>query len=163
MAENKPDSSGSGCLAVLFTFMGFGLIAAYLFSQVQNFSSGFGFQVTGAIFPALVLIGVGRAFAKRARSSTSSEPVRIPMKPTSGKGPVRPTISVPKKAPPSDVPTQVPTPPMVVIPELPEVEEVYEPGVLPAVGDLDLSDFEPGRPLSSEERIRLAKEKYKKP
>jgi hypothetical protein len=49
------------------------------------------------------------------------------------------------------------------IPELPPVEEIHGPGELPAVEDLTLEDFESvDKPMSSEERLRIAKEKYRK-
>lgn len=153
MAEEKTGPDGRGCLALVFTLMGMALIAFNVFNQFQNSSGGrFNFQFTGAFVPGLVLIAMGRALGRRSRASSRSGSDQIPAKPP----------AVKKPAPPPPAPKQAP-PPIVVIPELPDVEEVHQQGALPAVEDLELSDFKPDRPLSSEERIRLAKEQYKKP
>ncbi len=158
MAEKKVDASAAGCLARVFTLMGIFLLGSALFNQIQNFSGGdgVGFDISGAMIPGLVLLFIGGSFRRRAKAAKSDGgQVQIPLKPPPQSPPVPQTPPVKPKAAPRTAP------PIVEIPELPAVEEVYRPGDLPAVEDLSLEDFEPGKPMSSEERIRLAKEKYR--
>lgn len=158
MAEKKVDASAAGCLASVFTLMGFFLFGSALFNQIQNFSGdGVGFDISGALIPGLVLLAIGGSLRRRAKAGKPDDGrVQIPLKPA----PQSPTAQQPPPPKPK-VPPRT-TPVVVAIPELPEIEEIHRPGELPAVEDLSLEDFELEKPMSSEERIRLAKEKYRK-
>ncbi|HEY5890791.1 MAG TPA: hypothetical protein VIW94_08850 [Acidimicrobiia bacterium] len=154
----KVDTSAAGCLASLFTLLGFFMFGAALFNQFQEFTGdGVGFELSGALIPGLVLLAMGGSLRRRANAAKPDEKqVRIPLKP--------PPQSTPPQQMQASKPTPRPqvTPPVVQIAGLPEVEEVHEPGALPAVEDLRLEDFEPEKPMTSEERLRIAKEKYRK-
>lgn len=158
MAEKKVDASAAGCLARLFTLMGIFLFGSALFNQIRNFSGdGVGFDITGALIPGLVLLAIGGSLRRRANASKPDQGrVQIPLKPPPKSPPSQLTPPPKTKAPPTT------KPPVLDIPELPKVEEIHQPGELPALEDLSLDDFEADKPMSSEERIRLAKERYRK-
>ncbi len=155
----KVDTSAAGCLSSLFTLLGFFLFGSALFNQFQEFTGdGGGFELSGALIPGLVLLAMGGSLRRRANAAKQPDEnqVRIPLKPPPQSTPSQQVqTSKPKPRPPV-------TPPVVEIAGLPEVEEVHEPGALPAVEDLRLEDFEPEKPMTSEERLRIAKEKYRK-
>lgn len=154
MADTNASQSGAGCLARVFTIIGAFLLVSTVAAQVRGFSDGRAeFELTGGIIPGLVLLAMGTSLRRRARSTSGEEGrVPIPLKTTPVTSPAK------VKAPPPPPPA----PPVLEIPELPPVDETYRPGELPALDELDLDDFDPGKPMSSEERIRIAKEKYRK-
>jgi hypothetical protein len=159
MAEQKVEVNAAGCLGRVFTLLGIFLFGSALFRQVLNFSGdGVGFELSGVLIPGLVLLAMGSSLRRRANASKPNQgQVQIPIK--------TPPRRSPAKQAPATAPKTQPkaAPPVAKIPELPPVEEIHGPGELPAVEDLTLEDFESvDKPMSSEERLRIAKEKYRK-
>lgn len=166
MAEKSPEQAAAGCLGRFLTIVGFVLFALSIANEVRGFDGdGFGFELNGGIIPGLALMFIGRAIRRRAPQAESQGRIQIPVKPPPPQN--RPVPKIPTKAPPPKTSPPPPPPPVVEIPELPVVEEVHRPGELPAVQDLEISDFElgeldSGKPMSSEERLARAKERYRK-
>ena len=173
----KTDASAAGCLASLFTILGTFLFGSAIFSQFQSFSGdGFGFDLNGGVIPGLVLLAMGGSLRRKAKAAKPDEgQVRIPLKtPPQSPQPQQTQTSKPKPKPPTTPPRTTPpqtapqttppqtTPPEVLIPGLSGVEETPEPVALRAIEELSLEDFEPDRPMTSDERLRIAKEKYQR-
>ena len=163
-------AAATGCLSRVFTLVGLFWAGAIAFGVVRNLDSGFDTDLTGAIFPALAFLFAGNVMRRRAREArTRADTFSAPTTPTgTHRATTKPTTTV--------EPTPIPTPiiggsreapkkksqPERPVPELPPLEPVPDPGKATAIGNLEMSDFEPGKALSSEERIRLAKQKYSK-
>lgn len=167
-SNDNVQAAATGCLSRVFTLVGLFWAGAIAFGVIRNLDSGFDTDLTGAIFPALAFLFAGNVMRKRAREARSrSDTFSAPTTPTG-------THRATTKPTPIDV-AQTPTPyvpssrepekkrqPERPVPELPALEPAPDPGKLPAIDSLEISDFEPGKALSSEERIRLAREKYSK-
>lgn len=166
--NDKVQASATGCLSRVFTAVGLFWAAAIAFGVLRNLNSGFDTDLTGAIFPALAFLFAGNVMRKRAREARSrADTFSAPTTPTgTHRATTKPTTTIER--------TPTPTPilgesrestkkrPERNVPELPPLEPAPDPGKLPAIEKLEMSDFEPGKALSSEERIRLAREKYSK-
>ncbi|CAN5859549.1 hypothetical protein BH23ACT4_BH23ACT4_09690 [soil metagenome] len=161
-------AAATGCLSRVFTLVGLFWAGAIAFGVLRNLDSGFDTDLTGAIFPALAFLFAGNVMRRRAREARSradnfSAPTtptgthRATTKPKSVEAGQSPTPYVPSSREPAK--KKQPDRP---VPELPALEPAPDPGKLPAIESLEISDFEPGKALSSEERIRLARQKYSK-
>lgn len=160
MTDKSPQAVVGGCLSRVFTLFGLFLFLSAVVAAVREFNGpGAGLEITGAFVPALILLAMGRLIKRRVDQVAEVPDAQIPR-------PQRPTPS----PPPADVVVPRPAeertpkarPEPVDIPELPTVEPTHHPGELPAVEDLGIRDFEPPKPMSSEERIRKAREKFNK-
>lgn len=167
--NEKVQAAATGCLSRVFTLVGLFWVGAIAFGVVRNLDSGFDTDLTGAIFPALAFLFAGNVMRRRAREARSradtfSAPTtptgthRATTKPTTIERGPTPTPYVPSPTEPVKKKKQPERP----VPELPPLEPAPDPGKLPAIDSLEMSDFEPGKALSSEERIRIAREKYSK-
>jgi hypothetical protein len=153
----------------VFTLVGLFWAGAIAFGVIRNLNSGFDTDLTGAIFPALAFLFAGNVMRRRAREARSrAETFSAPTTPTgTHRATTKPTTIERGPTPTPYVPsstesTKKKRQPERPVPELPALEPVPDPGKLPAIDNLKMSDFEPGKALSSEERIRLAREKYSK-
>lgn len=162
-------AAATGCLSRVFTLVGLFWAGAIVFGVVRNLNSGFDSDLTGAIFPALAFLFAGNVMRRRAREARArADTFAAPTTPTgTHRATTKPTTIALGKTPTSYVrsPTEHPkkkSQPERPVPELPPLEPVPDPGKPAAISNLEMSDFEPGKALSSEERIRLAREKYSK-
>lgn len=170
MTNNEnAQAAATGCLSRVFTLAGLFWMGAIGFGVVRNLDSGFDTDLTGALFPALAFLFAGGVMRRRAREArTRADTFSAPTTPTgTHRATTKPTIIERGPTPTPYVPsstesTKKKRQPERPVPELPPLEPVPDPGKLPAIDNLQMSDFEPGKPLSSEERIRLAREKYSK-
>ncbi len=167
-SNEKVQAAATGCLSRVFTLIGLFWAGAIAFGVIRNLDSGFDTDLTGAIFPAIAFLFAGNVMRKRAREARNkADTFSAPTTPT---GTHRATTK-----PPTIEPGQTPTPyippssqpakktqPERPVPELPPLAPAPDPGKLPAIEKLKVSDFEPGKALSSDERIRLARERYSK-
>lgn len=162
-------AAATGCLSRVFTLVGLFWAGAIAFGVVRNLDSGFDTDLTGAIFPALAFLFAGNVMRRRAREArTRADTFSAPTTPTgTHRATTKPTLiergpTPTPYVPSSTEPTKKKKQPDRPVPELPPLEPVPDPGKLSAIDNLEMSDFEPGKALSSEERIRLAREKYSK-
>jgi hypothetical protein len=162
-------AAATGCLSRVFTLVGLFWVGAIAFAVVRNLDSGFDTDLTGAIFPALAFLFAGNVMRRRAReASTRADTFSAPTTPTgTHRATTKPTMKERGPTPTPYVPastesTKKKKQPDRPVPELPPLDPVPDPGKLSAIDNLEMSDFEPGKPLSSEERIRIAREKYLK-
>ena len=167
-SKDSVQAAATGCLSRVLTLAGLFWAGAIAFAVVRNLDSGFDTNLTGAIFPALAFLFAGNVLRRRAqearrRSDTFSAPTTptgthraTTKRPKIERGPTPVPIAIPSEAAPK---TAMPG---RLIPELPPLEPVPDPGKLPAIDSLEMSDFEPGKALSSDERLRIAREKYLK-
>lgn len=173
------EEKAKGCftrLAILFGLFWLGAILVTVFTRIDG--NGGGFEIVGSIFPILfffLVAGLIRRRIEQSKATARKSPRGRPTgssrpKPTPPIIPGRPTTGPGPSAPPTPPPTASPTladglrgeDPSRPIPELPPIEAPFEPGELPAFEALELADFEPPKPMSSEERLRQAREKYMK-
>jgi hypothetical protein len=171
MAEKDTARGCFNRLAILFSVFWLVAIGVALFTRID--SNGAGLEITGSFLPLLVFFAVvglirRRAAQSRSRSSNStSSPGQSSRQPAPPSIPGRPTTTTTKPSPPptstrdlrtTDEKLELNRP----IPELPPLEPEPEPGELSALEALKLEDFEPSKPMSSEERLRQARQKYLK-
>lgn len=135
--------------------------------MLRSLDSGFDTDLTGALFPAIAFLFAGGVMRKRAREARDrADSFSAPTTPSGThqattqhpkieRGPTPTPITTLEAAPKKPKPDRP-------IPELPPLEPAPDPGKLPAIDNLKMSDFEPGKALSSEERLRIAREKYLK-
>lgn len=157
VAEPTPQAAFGGCLARVFNLFGFFLLVTGGFAAVRSFNSGaddFGF--VGALVPGLALLLMSRAIRRRVGQGpwAGDNPARD--QPSAKLPPQHTSPQVNPKAPKAPPPRPAP----VEISEV-FVEEGPDQGI-EAIEDLSLEDFKPEKPLSSEERIRRARQKYNK-
>jgi hypothetical protein len=168
-SNDNVQAAATGCLSRVFTLIGLFWAGAIAFAVVRDLDSGFDTDLTGAIFPALAFLFAGNVMRRRAqearsRADTFSAPTtptgthRATTKPTAIEQAQTPTPYIPSSTESAKKKRQPERP----VPELPPLAPAPDPGKLPAIDNLEMSDFEPGKALSSEERIRLAREKYLK-
>lgn len=169
MTNNEnAQAAATGCLSRVFTLVGLFWAGAIAFGVLRNLDSGFDTDLTGAIFPALAFLFAGNVMRRRAREArTKADTFSAPTTPTgTHRATTKPTTIEAGPTPTPYVPSPTKTTqkkqPERPVPELPPLEPVPDPGKLPAIDSLEMSDFEPGKALSSEERIRIAREKYSK-
>ncbi|MGF1618342.1 MAG: hypothetical protein ACFCU2_11155 [Acidimicrobiia bacterium] len=167
-SNDNVQAVATGCLSRVFTLVGLFWAGAIAFAVVRNLDSGFDTDLTGAIFPALAFLFAGNVMRRRAqearrRADTFSAPTTptgthraTTKRPKIERAPTPAPIATPFEAAPKKAKPDRP------IPELPPLEPVPDPGKLPAIDSLEMSDFEPGKALSSDERLRIAREKYLK-
>ena len=167
-SNDNVQAAATGCLSRVFTLVGLFWAGAIVFGVIRNLDSGFDADLTGAIFPALAFLFAGGVMRRRAREArVRADTFSAPTTPTgTHRATTKPTTTIER--------TPTPTPilaesresakkmPERPVPELPPLEPAPDPGKLPAIESLEMSDFEPGKALSSEERIRMAREKYSK-
>lgn len=166
--NDNVQAAATGCLSRFFTLVGLFWLGAVSFGVLRDLDSGFDTDMIGALFPAIAFLFAGSVMRKRAREARSrADSFSAPSTPT---GTHRATTR-PPSAERGPTPTPIVTPstegpkkksPERPVPELPPLEPIPDPGKLPAIDRLKISDFEPGKPLSSDERIRQAREKYLK-
>lgn len=166
--NDNVQAAATGCLSRVFTLFGLFWLGAISLSVLRDLDSGFDTDLIGALIPAIVFLFAGLVMGRRAREanargdsfsapSTPAGTHRATTRSSSAEGGPTPT---PIAIPSADAPKkQRPDRP---VPELPPIEPIPDPGKLPAIDSLEMSDFEPGKPLSSEERIRQAREKFLK-
>lgn len=177
MTERDEAKRSKGCLgsvALLFGLLWIGLLFA---SSVFRFDGGgFNFESTRAFLPILFFFVLASVLRRRAGSSSkrsSRPPQTLGRPPVTRQGEKKNSAPAPTPPlPPGSKPASsnpLPPPPSAKtaprsrpIPELPPVEPVHEPGELPAVEALEIEDFLPTKPLSSEERLQMAREKFLK-
>lgn len=169
MTSNDNTQAATGCLSRVFTLVGLFWAGAIVFGVVRNLDSGFDTDLTGAIFPALAFLFAGNVMRRRAReAATKADTFSAPTTPTgTHRATTKPTTVELGESPAPYVPSATESAkrkeqPKRPVPELPPLEPAPDPGKLPAIENLEMSDFEPGQALSSEERIRMAREKYSK-
>jgi hypothetical protein len=166
--RDNAQAAATGCLSRVFTLVGLFWLGAIGFGVLRNLDSGFDTDLTGALFPAIAFLFAGSVMRRRAREAKArGDSFSAPSTPS---GTHRATTR-PPSAERGPTPTPIPTPsaeapkkerPDRPVPELPPIEPIPDPGKLPAIDSLEISDFEPGKPMSSEERIKKAREKYQK-
>jgi hypothetical protein len=154
MVDRSAQAAVGGCLARVFSLFGFFLLVSGIFATIRNLDApGGGIEFTGALLPGLALIAMGRLIRRRVNRSAASEldggPIPSPTP--------RTRVDQPSPAPPPTTPIR-PVPNAIA--EVLEDEPVDEG--LEAIEDLDIDDFKPGQQLSSEERIKRARDKYQK-
>lgn len=175
MTQKTPETA-KGCLNRLAILFGlFWLVAIGVAFITRIDTNGSGFEITGSFLPFLaffVVAGVIRRRAAQSRSRSAKSPTGRPKS--------RPTLPVPSPKPPgraetTPAPTAKAPPPPVVMPrvqksELPDKAEPparETPSAEPSAESaalllLDLGDLQSHKPLSSEERLKQAREKYLK-
>jgi hypothetical protein len=166
--RDNAQAAATGCLSRVFTLVGLFWVGAIGFGVLRDLDSGFDPDLTGALFPAIAFLFAGSVMRRRAREAKArGDSFSAPSTPT---GTHRATTR-PPSADRGHTPTPIAIPsaeapkkksPDRPVPELPPIEPIPDPGKLPAIDSLELSDFEPGKPMSSEERIKRAREKYQK-
>ncbi|MEX1037986.1 MAG: hypothetical protein WDZ96_03910 [Acidimicrobiia bacterium] len=166
--NDNTQAAATGCLSRVFTLIGLFWLGAIGFGVLRSLDSGFDTDLTGALFPAIAFLFAGGVMRKRAREararadsySAPSTPLgthqATTKPPKIERGPTPTPIATPSEAAPKKAKPDRP------IPELPPLEPAPDPGKLSAIDNLKMSDFEPGKALSSEERLRIAREKYLK-
>jgi hypothetical protein len=166
--RDNAQAAATGCLSRVFTLVGLFWVGAIGFGVLRDLDSGFDPDLTGALFPAIAFLFAGSVMRRRAREakarvdsysapSTPAGTHRATTRPPSAERGLTPTpIAIPRAEAPKKKSPDRP------VPELPPIEPIPDPGKLPAIDSLELSDFEPGKPMSSEERIKRAREKYQK-
>lgn len=174
MTERDQPKRSRGCLGTVALLFALLLIGGVFASAVFRFDGGgFNFESSGSFLPILiffVLASVVRrrigSSSKRSSPNTLGRPPTVPQPPVPRQAPPTPPKlpgSTPAKTVPLPPPAAAKAPPQrQPIPELPPIEPAPEPGELPAVRALEIEDFQPGKPLSSEERLQKAREKYLK-
>ncbi|MEX0795109.1 MAG: hypothetical protein WEB67_05400 [Acidimicrobiia bacterium] len=167
--NDNVQAAATGCLSRVFTLVGLFWAGAIAFGVIRNLNSGFDTDLTGAIFPALAFLFAGSVMRRRAREArTRADTFSAPTTPTgTRRAMTKPTTIALGKTPTPYVPSPTESAkkkrqPERPVPELPPLEPAPDPGKLLAIDNLEMSDFETGKALSSEERIRLAREKYSK-
>lgn len=167
-SNENVQAAATGCLSRVFTLVGLFWAGAIAFGVIRNLNSGFDTDLSGAIFPALAFLFAGNVMRKRAREARSrADTFSAPTTPTgTHRATTKPTTIEVGQTPTPYVPSKEPEKkkkqPERPVPELPPIAPAPDPGKLAAIDNLEMSDFEPGKALSSEERIRLAREKYSK-
>lgn len=167
--KENVQASGSGCLARIFTIIGLFWLGLLVVDAIGFFQSGGDlgeFDVAGGIVPAVAFLIAGRVMGKRAREAaaeaaaapTTRGPAPTVRAPSAERGPTPSPLPTPRPA--SEAPPAPQARPSRPVPELPPIEPVPDSRGLEAIEDLDISDFEPGKPMTSEERIREARERY---
>lgn len=166
-SNDNVQASATGCLSRVFTAIGLFWAGAVAIGVIRNLDSGFDTDLTGAIFPALAFLFAGNVMRKRAREARARDTFSAPTTPAgTHRATTKPTTAM--ESTPDPIPIlgesreSAKKKPERPVPELPPLEPAPDPGKLPAMDKLEMSDFEPGKALSSEERIRLAREKYSK-
>lgn len=170
-SSDNVQAAATGCLSRVFTLIGLFWAGTIAFAVVKNLDSGFDTDLTGAILPALAFLFAGNVMRRRAqearsRADTFSAPTtpagthRATTEPTAVERGSTPT-PIPRLGESKSAPTKK-SPPERPIPELPDLAPAPDPGKLAGIDNLEMSDFEPGKALSSDERIRIAREKYSK-
>ena len=166
--NDNVQAAATGCLSRLFTLLGLFWLGAISLGVLRNLDSGFDTDMIGTLFPAIAFLFAGSVMRRRAREAKArGDSFSAPSTPAgTHRATTRPPLAergptpTPIATPSADAPKkQRPDRP---VPELPPIEPIPDPGKLPAIDSLELSDFEPGKPLSSEERIKMAREKYLK-
>jgi hypothetical protein len=164
VAEKRPEQVIGGCLARVFTIVGFAILVGTLINAFRTFNrDGFGFELTGAFIPGLILLIMGAAIRRRVgnmerpdKQIPAPRPLNTDRKDEPAKTPI-PRVG-------SAEPRKRPTPPPAEfdVPELPTIEPVHDPGELPAVEDLTMDDFKATAPKSSDEMIKEARRRFNK-
>lgn len=176
MTERDQEKRSRGCLGTIALLFGlFWIGAIFAVAVFRSDGGGFNFESSGAFLPILIFFVLASVVRRRVGSSSkrSSRPPQTLGRPpatSQGKSANRPAPTPPKlpgsqpaKSVPLPPPPSAKTAPQVrSVPGLPPVEPVHEPGELPAVDALQIEDFLPSKPLSSEERLQKAREKYLK-
>jgi hypothetical protein len=166
--RDNAQAAATGCLIRVFTLIGLFWLGAIGFDVLRNLDSGFDTDLTGALFPAIAFLFAASVMRRRAKEARArGDSFSAPSTPTgTHKATTRPPSA---ERGPTPTPTVAPRPeapkkkaPGRPIPELPPIEPIPDAGNLSAIDNLEISDFEPGKPMSSEERIRQAREKYLK-
>lgn len=154
-----------GCLARVFTIIGFAILIGTLINAFASFDGdGVGFEITGAFLPGFIFLFMGAAIRRRVKKMDESDkqipaprPLNTDRKSRKEQRPQIPRLDqeVPERRRPAPRAE-------VDVPELPTVEPVHEPGQLPAVEDLTMEDFKAAAPRSSEEMIKEARRRFNK-
>ncbi len=174
MAEKEPARGCFNRLAVIFVLLWIVAIGIAVFTRIDG--NGFGFELTGSFLPFFIFFAIFSLIRRSAQSrSRSSRPT--PKKPTGQTSQMPTPPKIPgKKNPSTPVKAPAPKPPPLrdprtdaeklelnrPIPELPPLEPEPESGEIAALESLELEDFKPPKPMSSEEMLKQAREKYLK-
>jgi hypothetical protein len=177
--ENQEKAKGCfSRLAVLFGLFWLVAVGVVAFTQIN--SGGSGFEFTGSFLPILVFFAVFSLIRRRAVQTRTGQTRSRPETPASTPAePKQTTISTPPIIPgrSKSTPPRTSPPPVVVsrpTPYVPEPAKPLTPDTVPddevdlaelkALEALKTGDLETPKPLSSEERLKQAREKYlKKP
>lgn len=181
MAE-EPNGAARGCfsrLAMLFGLFWLVAIGIAFFTQID--AGGSGFEITGSFLPIFIFFTIlGLARRRVNQTKQTGDKRRAPGRPTAppspSKTPSTPPIIPGRPTPPIEA-APAPRPPTFPLsqPSPQRVEPIRpvvpDPGLagtdaeqrdLEALEKLELGDFEAPKPMSSEERLRAAREKYLK-
>lgn len=172
MADNaSAQQAATGCLSRILTLIGLFWVGVIVFDLIDTLRFGGNFEITGGFIPALAFLVAGRAMARRAKEAAARSDTFVA--PNTPAGTHRATtkeqqgaVGVPTPMPVADrpeleQPKPRPKPANRPVPELPPIEPAPDAGQLQAIEELDITDFQPEeKPMSSEERLRLAREKF---
>ena len=167
-SSDNVQAAATGCLSRVFTLIGLFWAGAIAFAVVRNLDSGFDTDLTGAILPALAFLFAGNVMRRRAQEARSrADTFSAPTTPTGTHRATTKPTAIERGSTPTPIPIlgeSKPAPTKKSPPErpIPELAPAPDPGKLTGIDNLEMSDFEPGKALSSDERIRIAREKYSK-
>lgn len=174
--RNQVQAAASGCLSRVFTLIGLFWLGVAAIEAFNSFRFGGTWEFLGGLVPALGFLIAGRVMRRRSREAAAQEDgFSAPSTPDgTHRATTRPPTSEPGPTPSPTLSSEGTEPDDESaersranrpVPELPPIEPAPNPGKLQAVEDLDISDFESdfesGKPLSSDEMIRRARQKFR--